>query len=85
MTRNPILVALTFSAIAFAGSAFACEDKESAASVKEPVLAPTPLAATKRPATTASDKTKNDAALTTDVAKKPAVAKKSVVVAGSAQ
>ncbi len=86
MTRNPIIAALACASLAFAGSAFACEDKESSAAAKEPaVLAPTTVAATKKPTAVASDKGRSDAPLATAAAKKPAVVKKPIVVAGGQQ
>ena len=86
MKRNPIIAALAFASLAFAGSAFACEDRESSAAVKEPaILAPTTVAATKKPTAVASDKGSRDAPPVTAVAKKPAVVKKPIVVAGGQQ
>ena len=86
MKRNPILAALALASLAFAGGAFACEDKESSAAVKEPMLiSPTNAAATKKPTAVTIEKGKSDAALATAGTKKPAVVKKPVVVAGGQQ
>ena len=86
MKRNPIIVALAFASLAFAGSAFACEDMESSAAVKEPaIFASKSVAATKKPTPVASDKGSRDAPSVTAAAKKPAAVKKPIVVAGGQQ
>jgi hypothetical protein len=86
MNQNSVIAALAFASLAFTGSAFACENKESSAAVKEPaILAPADLAATKKPTATASNKGSRDAQPVTAVAKKPVVAKKPIVVAGGGQ
>jgi hypothetical protein len=86
MKSNPMIAALVFASLAFTGSAFACEDRESSAAVKEPaVLASTTVAATKKPTAVASEKGSRDAPPVTAATKKPAVAKKPIVVAGGQQ
>jgi hypothetical protein len=86
MKRNSVIATLAFASLAIAGNAFACEDRESSAAVKEPaILAPADLAATKKPTATASNKGSRDARPVTAAAKKPAVVKKPIVVAGGQQ
>lgn len=85
MKRNPTIATLALASLAFAGNAFACEDKDSSAAVKEPLLAPTTVAATKKPTAVASDKGSRDVQSATAAAKKPVAVKKPIVVAGGHQ